>query len=52
MVTHELDIARYTTRMVILRDGVIVTDEPVRDRSDATQALQRLRAAHEAVKLG
>jgi putative ABC transport system ATP-binding protein len=52
MVTHELDIARYTKRMVILRDGVIVTDEPVRDRSDATQALQRLRAAHEAVKLG
>lgn len=52
MVTHELDIARYTKRMVILRDGVIVTDEPVRDRSDAAQALQRLRAAHEAVKLG
>jgi putative ABC transport system ATP-binding protein len=52
MVTHELDIARYTKRMVILRDGGIVTDEPVRDRNDAEQALQRLRAAHEAVKLG
>ena len=34
MVTHELDIARYTKRMVILRDGKIVTDEPVRDRFD------------------
>ena len=29
MVTHELDIARYTKRMVILRDGKIVTDEAV-----------------------
>ena len=27
MVTHELDVARYTKRMVILRDGKIVTDE-------------------------
>ena len=31
MVTHELDMARYTRRMVILRDGKIVTDEPVRE---------------------
>ena len=33
MVTHELDVARYTKRMVILRDGKIVTDEPVQNRS-------------------
>jgi putative ABC transport system ATP-binding protein len=26
MVTHELDVARYTKRMVILRDGKILTD--------------------------
>jgi putative ABC transport system ATP-binding protein len=51
MVTHELDIARYTKRMVILRDGKIVTDEAVRNRSVADQELQRLRAAQQAVKL-
>jgi putative ABC transport system ATP-binding protein len=52
MVTHELDIARYTKRMVILRDGQIVTDEAVRERYNAGRELERLRAAHEAVKLG
>jgi putative ABC transport system ATP-binding protein len=51
MVTHELDIARYTKRMVILRDGKIVTDEKVRDRLAATNELQRLRQAQQAVKL-
>jgi len=51
MVTHELDIARYTKRMVILRDGKIVTDEIVRDRSVAEKELQQLRQAQEAVKL-
>ena len=51
MVTHELDVARYTKRMVILRDGRIVTDEPVRDRMDAAQELAKLKSAQEAVKL-
>ena len=51
MVTHELDIARYTKRMVILRDGNIVTDEVVQNRLVADQELQRLRAAQQAVKL-
>jgi putative ABC transport system ATP-binding protein len=51
MVTHELDIARYTRRMVILRDGKIVTDETVRDRLIAAAELQRLRQEHQAVKL-
>jgi len=52
MVTHELDIARYTKRMVILRDGKIVTDEAVQNRSHAGPELQRLRTAQAAVKLG
>ena len=52
MVTHELDIARYTKRMVILRDGKIVTDEAVQNRSVAEKELQKLRAAQQAVKLG
>ena len=51
MVTHELDIARYTKRMVVLRDGKIVTDEPVRDRFIADAELRRLREAQQAVKL-
>jgi putative ABC transport system ATP-binding protein len=51
MVTHELDIARYTKRMVVLRDGKIVTDEMVGDRLIAEQELFQLRQAHQAVKL-
>ncbi len=51
MVTHELDIARFTKRMVILRDGRIVTDEPVQNRSLAETELQRLRQEQQAVKL-
>jgi putative ABC transport system ATP-binding protein len=51
MVTHELDVARYTKRMVILRDGKIVTDEKVGDRLVATNELQRLREQQQAVKL-
>ena len=51
MVTHELDVARYTKRMVILRDGKIVTDEAVANRSVADQALQQLRQEQQAVQL-
>ncbi len=51
MVTHELDVARYTKRTVILRDGRILSDEPVRDRLNAEAELKKLRAAQEAVKL-
>jgi putative ABC transport system ATP-binding protein len=51
MVTHELDIARYTKRNVILRDGKIVTDEIVRNRLMAEAELGKLREAQQAVKL-
>jgi len=51
MVTHELDIARYTKRTVILRDGKILTDERVAERLNAEAELQKLRAAQAAVKL-
>ncbi|MGH7951965.1 MAG: macrolide ABC transporter ATP-binding protein, partial [Limisphaerales bacterium] len=51
MVTHELDIARYTKRMVILRDGKVVTDEMVGGRLIAEKELQQLRQAQQAVKL-
>jgi putative ABC transport system ATP-binding protein len=51
MVTHELDVARYTKRMIILRDGKIVTDETVANRMNAETELQQLRVAQQAVKL-
>ena len=39
IVTHEPDIARYTRRIVELRDGHVVRDEPVRERRNAAQDL-------------
>ena len=52
MVTHELDIARYTRRNVILRDGNIISDTVVASRLNAEKELQQLREAQQAVKLG
>jgi putative ABC transport system ATP-binding protein len=51
MVTHELDIARYTRRSIVMRDGVVVGDSPVRERFIATEELRRLEEAHQAVQL-
>ena len=51
MVTHELDIAHYCKRDLILRDGVVVRDELVQDRSVAEQELQRLAEAEAKAKL-
>lgn len=51
MVTHELDIANYTKRTVILRDGRVVTDEPVQNRLIAEDELRNLQEAHQAIKL-
>ena len=51
MVTHELDIARYTRRNVIMRDGRIVTDTQVTNRLKAETELQRLREEQQAVQL-
>ena len=51
MVTHELDIARYTKRNVIMRDGQVVTDVAVTNRLQAEVELQRLTEAQQAVQL-
>src|SRR4051794_18486215 len=51
MVTHELDIAHYCRRNLILRDGVVVRDEPVQNRSIAAHELAKLREAEAAAKL-
>jgi putative ABC transport system ATP-binding protein len=42
LVTHEPDIARYAKRIVELRDGMIVRDEPVFERGVATIDLEQL----------
>ena len=51
MVTHELDIAHYTKRNLILRDGVVVRDESVQNRSIAENEMAKLRNAEAAAKL-
>lgn len=46
-VTHEDDIARFSTRTIILRDGRIIKDQPVANRLSATEALNKLSALNE-----
>jgi putative ABC transport system ATP-binding protein len=51
MVTHELDIAHYTKRMVVMRDGKVVSDSPVPDRLSAETELNRLQQEQKAAQL-
>ena len=51
MVTHELDIASYTRRNIILRDGNILSDTVVANRLNAETELAKLKQAHAEVKL-
>jgi putative ABC transport system ATP-binding protein len=51
MVTHEFDIARFTRRMVVMRDGRIVSDAPVEPRSVAAVELSRLSTEEQAARL-
>ena len=51
MVTHELDIARFCKRNLIVRDGRIASDVRVADRSVAAEELRRLHEAEAAAKL-
>jgi putative ABC transport system ATP-binding protein len=51
MVTHELDIARYTKRTIIMRDGRIQADRPVSGRLNPTEQLARLEHEHESAQL-
>jgi putative ABC transport system ATP-binding protein len=51
MVTHELDIARYCRRVIVMRDGLVRSDEQVRDRFIASIELARLDAEQKAVQL-
>ena len=51
MVTHELDIAHYTKRMVVMRDGKVVGDTPVTNRLNAEVELKKLRQVQQAAQL-
>ncbi len=51
MVTHELDVAQYTKRMVVMRDGKVVSDSPVANRLTAETELRKLQEEQKAVQL-
>jgi putative ABC transport system ATP-binding protein len=51
MVTHELDIAQYAKRNVIMRDGRVLSDEKVAVRLNAEEEMSRLIQAEKAVQL-
>ncbi|WP_438482810.1 ABC transporter ATP-binding protein [Oleiharenicola lentus] len=51
MVTHELDIAQYCKRNLIMRDGRLVSDVQVTNRLNATEEMQKLIAAEAQAKL-
>lgn len=42
MVTHEADIAAYTRRNIVMRDGRILSDRPVTNRLTAEHELRKL----------
>jgi len=51
MVTHELDVAQFTRRMVVMRDGKVVSDTPVEKRLLAETELKRLDQEQKAAQL-
>jgi putative ABC transport system ATP-binding protein len=50
MVTHELDIAAYCRRIIVMRDGSVISDEPNRRRL-AGEEIAALDRAEQAAKL-
>ncbi|HEY0456883.1 MAG TPA: ABC transporter ATP-binding protein [Verrucomicrobiae bacterium] len=51
MVTHELDIAQYTRRNIVMRDGRVVGDTPVARRLLADEEMHRLQEEQRSVQL-
>ncbi|MBN1895604.1 ABC transporter ATP-binding protein [bacterium] len=47
IVTHEEDISRYSKRIIKMRDGHILGDEPVKKRLDARSVLKTIRTEEE-----
>ena len=46
MVTHEPEVANFTRRIIIMRDGSLVSDQPVRDRGSAAADLAAWKEQH------
>jgi len=51
MVTHELDIARFCRRNLVMRDGRVVSNQTVTDRHVASIEMERLLKAEAEAKL-
>jgi putative ABC transport system ATP-binding protein len=51
MVTHELYMARFCKRILVIRDGLLVRDDPVADRLHAPDELLVVKREEEAAKL-
>jgi putative ABC transport system ATP-binding protein len=50
LVTHEHDIAQYAERTIVMRDGLIMRDQPVLDRRDAAAELAILPPVEEQLE--
>jgi putative ABC transport system ATP-binding protein len=51
MVTHELDIASYARRKIVMRDGLVRSDEAVPRRLHAPEEIAKLEAEQKAIHL-
>jgi len=51
MVTHELDVAAYCKRIVVMRDGQIISDKENENRRSACEELAALGLAERQAKL-
>jgi putative ABC transport system ATP-binding protein len=51
MVTHELDVAQYTKRMIVMRDGRVVSNTPVVRRLNAEDELRKVHQEQQAAQL-
>jgi putative ABC transport system ATP-binding protein len=51
MVTHELDIAAYCKRIVVMRDGQVISDTPNENRRVAREEIAALDQAEQKAKL-
>ncbi len=51
MVTHELEIASYCKRIIIMRDGLVISDEANANRRNADEERSILDAAEQKANL-
>jgi len=51
MVTHELDISSYAKRKIVMRDGLVRSDETVQRRLLAPDEIVKLEAEQKAIQL-